>query len=70
MESTYKSIEKWADTEEIQLANKCLKRYSNSLKITPVFKMRIVFLQNYKKLISCNEVRLWGNIHSVSPHTE
>lgn len=61
MESSCTSTEKWEDAEEIQLADKCLKRYSSSLKTITNFKMRTIFLQNYKKLTSCNEVRLWGN---------
>lgn len=34
--------QKWKNTEEIQLVNKYLKRYSSSLKIITNFKLRTI----------------------------
>lgn len=56
----------WKNTEEIQLANKCLKRYSNSLKTITNFKLRTISYKIIKK-ISCNELRWWEN---RSPYTQ
>lgn len=39
----------WKNTEEIQLANKCLNRYSNSLKTITNFKLRTISYKIIKK---------------------
>lgn len=60
MESSCKSTGKWKNAEEMQLADKCWKRYSSSLKTIMNFKMRIISSQNHKN--KCGETGL--SIHS------